>query len=61
MKLISKIYPNWIKCNSCRWTVSTLYSFENEDVTKNGLCSRCFMDMLVEEEYEVKFKRVKFT
>jgi len=52
-KVIRKFYPEEVKCGGCGWRVTTLYSFEDEDIDKYGLCANCFMDMIVDDEMKV--------
>jgi len=58
-KVIRKFYPNEVKCGGCNWRVSVLYSFEDIDIDKYGLCGSCFMDMIVEEGFVVKKEKKK--
>ena len=52
-KIIRKFFENGIKCGGCNWRVSVLYSFEDMDINKYGLCASCFMDMIVDENMGV--------
>ena len=42
-----------VKCGSCGWSTTTLYSFKE---CEGGLCARCFMELLEELGYVVKVK-----
>lgn len=44
---------NKIERGGCNWKVGVLYSFEGNPIDEEGLCGNCFLDMLVEEEYEI--------
>ena len=52
-KVIKKFFENGIKCGGCGWRVNWLYSFEHEDIDKFGLCADCFMEMIVEDGFDV--------
>ena len=52
VRIISKFYSDGVKC-SCGWNVKRLYAFEGSSIDEEGLCAECFMEMLVEEGYEV--------
>lgn len=53
MKVISKFFPDYEKCGGCNWSVTVRYSFEGNDINTEGLCGDCFMDMIVEEGYDI--------
>ena len=55
VKIVVKFYGDEPKpkCGGCGWRVNRLYAFEGENIDEVGLCAECFMEMLVEEGYEV--------
>ncbi|MHA1880435.1 MAG: hypothetical protein ACTSYG_08560 [Candidatus Heimdallarchaeota archaeon] len=46
MKVVSKVYPEGIKCPGCNWNVTKLYAFEGEDVNTKGVCGHCFSELM---------------
>jgi len=55
-KVISKDFPDGKKCCGCNWRVQRLYSFVTNPIDKEGLCGDCFMDMIVENGWEIQNK-----
>lgn len=53
-QVISKSYPDWKKCPSCNWAVQVLYSFTTNPIDEEGLCGDCFMDMIVENKWDIR-------
>ena len=58
MKVKSKIFNDEIKCGGCNYRVSTLYSFPKYNIKEEGLCSCCFMGMIVEGGWNITGKGV---
>jgi hypothetical protein len=54
MKIVCKCFENEIKCPGCNWNVMMLYSFDCNNIAKEGLCANCFMDLLCDEKYDVR-------
>ncbi len=54
MKVNRKDFPNWVKCPGCNWSTAVLYSFPGNPIDEEGLCAYCFMDLIVDMEYDVK-------
>ena len=52
---MTKIYSEMVdkKCGGCNWEASYLYGVEGVDIKKDGLCSNCMIDWIVEEKAEV--------
>ena len=52
-KIKSKVLED-CKCGGCNWVTETYYSMLDEDIVRNedgysnGLCSQCFLEMLME-------------
>jgi hypothetical protein len=53
MKVICRNLEQDEKCGGCNWETSTTYSFESNDIYKEGLCTSCFMDMIIENHMEI--------
>ena len=49
-RVVKKVFDYPTKCGCCGWKTNILYSFEGME---GGLCADCFMELIVEEGYEV--------
>jgi len=58
MRVYSKIYANEVKCGGCNWSTSTLYTLGRFS-RENGLCNDCFLEMLIENKWDVDVHDVK--
>ena len=52
MKIISKQYEE-TKCGGCNWKTTVKYALENHSIDKEGLCGNCFVEMLIEQRYNL--------
>jgi len=52
-KVVRKYYPDYTKCPGCNWRVSCLYCFEGQNIEEIGLCAQCFLDMVVDEGWNI--------
>lgn len=53
-KVISKWFNEGKKCPCCNWRVSVLCSFTTNPIDEEGLCGDCFMDMIVENKWNIR-------
>ena len=52
-RVISKHFEPPKKCNGCNWPVTVHYSFTSNPIDEEGLCGDCFMEMIVENKWDI--------